>query len=254
MRILPVIDLKQGQVVRGIAGQRDLYQPVRSQLAANPSAASIAAAFSLLGLDAVYVADLDAIGGKSPDWEQLGQIARHQSQIWLDSGTNTLDRVEQLNDFARECPALAGVIVGLESLGSPDDLAELFEAIGEERAIFSLDLQGGRPLSDSLAWRDLQPLEIVEVACRIGFRQLIVLDLASVGTGQGVSVEKLCRAIRDGLRSGDSPHVELIAGGGVRHIEDLRRLWLSGCHTALAASALHDGRLSREDLAEVRDW
>ena len=32
MRILPVLDLKGGQVVRGLAGRRQEYQPIRSRL------------------------------------------------------------------------------------------------------------------------------------------------------------------------------------------------------------------------------
>jgi uncharacterized protein related to proFAR isomerase len=41
---------------------------------------------------------------------------------------------------------------------------------------------------------------------------------------------------------------ELIAGGGVRGRTDLEDLAAAGCSGALAASALHDGRLTKTDL------
>ena len=43
----------------------------------------------------------------------------------------------------------------------------------------------------------------------------------------------------------------MIAGGGVRGPEDLRLLRQCGVGTALIASALHDGRLTRTDWEEL---
>ena len=61
-KIIPVIDLKRGQVVHGIAGDRARYQPVKSCLVDTPHPARVARAqvrladrpsqgFRLLGLD-----------------------------------------------------------------------------------------------------------------------------------------------------------------------------------------------------------
>jgi phosphoribosylformimino-5-aminoimidazole carboxamide ribotide isomerase len=72
---------------------------------------------------------------------------------------------------------------------------------------------------------------------------MIVLDLAQVGVGAGVATGNLCRQLRQrfaGLR--------LITGGGVRHEEDLTELAALGIDGVLVASALHDGRLMRNDL------
>ena len=63
---------------------------------------------------------------------------------------------------------------------------------------------------------------------------------------QNTKIEDLCREI-----SRKWPHIELIGGGGVRALADLRSLRAAGCRGALVASALHDGRLSAADLAAV---
>jgi len=44
----------------------------------------------------------------------------------------------------------------------------------------------------------------------------------------------------------------LLAGGGVRDPGDLRELAQLGCTGALVATALHDGRLTAEDVAAAR--
>jgi phosphoribosylformimino-5-aminoimidazole carboxamide ribotide isomerase len=59
--------------------------------------------------------------------------------------------------------------------------------------------------------------------------------------GQGISTIDLCRMIAADFRG------RLIAGGGVRGIDDLQALTNAGCQAALVASALHDGRLTHDD-------
>jgi len=65
MRVVPVIDLKAGTAVHAVRGERESYRPVRSVIAgADGDALALAHAFrAQLGLDELYVADLDAIGG-----------------------------------------------------------------------------------------------------------------------------------------------------------------------------------------------
>jgi phosphoribosylformimino-5-aminoimidazole carboxamide ribotide isomerase len=48
------------------------------------------------------------------------------------------------------------------------------------------------------------------------------------------------------------PDVELIAGGGIGNLQELYQLSAVGVDGVLVASALHDGRLSREELARVQ--
>ena len=65
MRVVPVIDLKDGTAVHAVRGERERYRPVNSTLAGDDGdPLALARAFrSALGLDELYVADLDAIGG-----------------------------------------------------------------------------------------------------------------------------------------------------------------------------------------------
>jgi phosphoribosylformimino-5-aminoimidazole carboxamide ribotide isomerase len=69
-------------------------------------------------------------------------------------------------------------------------------------------------------------------------RQIIVLDLAHVGSEAGAGNLDLLREIH--RRWTD---VRLISGGGVRSRADLELLAQAGCSAALVGTALHDGSL-----------
>ncbi len=239
MRVIPVMDLKDGRVVRAVAGERQRYQPVRSVLAGDPRPRTVATAFREAGFDTVYVADLDAIGGAPPNWLALQTIAACGLDLLLDAGVDGIGRASQLAFYAQDQPRIAGVVLGLESLPGPRLLAACVQVLGRRRSVFSLDLRRGRPITCWPDWQQASPGHIAAQAIAAGIRRLIVLDLAHVGTAAGPQRLELCRQLR-----AEHPAVEILAGGGVRHRQDLEHLAAAGCSAALVASALHDGTLA----------
>jgi phosphoribosylformimino-5-aminoimidazole carboxamide ribotide isomerase len=238
VQVLPVVDLLGGQVVRGIAGRREAYRPIVSQLCADASPASVGRALvEPCGFHEAYVADLDAIAGRNPDWRSYEALADSGLRLWVDAG---LTGAEQAHEFLSQRAErfIARVIVGLESLARRESLAELLARLGRERLVFSLDLQDGRPITRVPEWCDSEPAEIARDIFDLGVGSLIVLDLTRVGMGAGSGTETLARQLR-----ALQPAAELIGGGGVRGVEDLRRLADAGYDRALVASALHDGHI-----------
>ncbi len=232
--VLPVIDLKGGTVVRGIGGHRAQYRPIKSQFATSSHPADIALGLrSQFGFHDVYVADLNAINGAEPDWHSYEAIASAGLTIWLDAGIPTSHRAQA--EFANFGPPHR-LIVGLETLPDPSELPRFIEVLGPERAVFSLDLRQGTPLTANQKW---DAKTIVLDVLTAGFTSIIILDLASVGSDSGPTTGVLCRQLRD-----SHPHLEIISGGGVRNEEDVRSLVRSGCNRVLVASALHGGNLS----------
>src|SRR4051794_23437478 len=87
MRIIPVIDLLHGQVVRGIGGRRSEYQPIQSRIAADARPSTVARALvEQFVFDTAYVADLDAITAGRCSTNQWKQIAAAGLKLWLDAG------------------------------------------------------------------------------------------------------------------------------------------------------------------------
>lgn len=252
MDVVPVIDLKQGAVVRAIAGQRHLYRPLVSPLVQDASPKTLARNLrDRFGFRTAYVADLDAIEGKSPDVAAWRAIAHEGLHLWLDAGLGTLEAAQAAQRRLIEEKLDATLVIGLETLASPEALAVICAALGREQTIFSLDLRSGQPITQYPQWQSLSPLQIARQAVRIGIRRLLVLDLADVGQSGGVSTVALCRQLRSAF-----PTVQLYAGGGVRGWDDLVRLAEAGCSAVLVSSALHQGSLSCEQieaLAEIRE-
>jgi phosphoribosylformimino-5-aminoimidazole carboxamide ribotide isomerase len=239
MRILPVLDLQTGVVVRGIAGRRHEYRPIASQLTRSCQPVDVALAFrDHFGLSELYIADLDAIAGRGPALDIYALLRKLDFRLNVDAGLHLAGDAKRL-----AAAGVEGIVAGLETLSGPEVLSNLCSEWGSTRILFSLDLKGSRPMGNLAAWNTADPWQIVEQAVQVGVRRIIVLDLAKVGSGRGTGTEALCARM-----ARQFPTVEVIAGGGVRAQGDLARLHSCGVKAVLVASALHDGRLRREAL------
>lgn len=235
MRIVPVLDVKGGVVVRGVAGRRHEYRPIISQLTNSCQPVDVARAFlDHFGLCEFYLADLDAIAGQPAAFDTYRALQALGCRLWVDAG---------IRQAAQAAPLLAAgvarIVLGLETIAGPHVLQEL----RGQPVIFSLDLKEGVPLGDTSHWRSAEPSDIAAEAVAAGASSVIVLDLARVGVGQGTGTEDLCRAL-----AARFPQLEIIAGGGVRGPDDLHRLQGAGVHGVLVASAIHDGLIIPEML------
>ena len=228
MQIIPVLDLKDGRVVRGVMGDRAAYRPIETPLSATAEPLDVLS--GLMGLypfEAVYLADLDAIGGGEPDIALYGRLAEAQPdcRFWIDGGLK--DRAGM--EFLRFSPALRPV-AGSETLS---DASLLADPTFRHEGILSLDFRGDAFVGD---------LEVLERAENWPER-LIVMTLARVGSGLGPDLARLSQIAE---RAG--PERRVYAAGGLRGADDLDALNDLGLAGVLVASALHDGRLTAGDI------
>jgi phosphoribosylformimino-5-aminoimidazole carboxamide ribotide isomerase len=242
MRVIPVLDLLAGHVVRAQGGVRSRYAPVRSVLADPPGdAVALARAFRrTLGCAECYVADLDAITGGPCQRALLDRLAGIGSRLLADVGATTPEQASAVLGAGVE-----RVVVGLETLTSFDALAAIVRAHGRKRVVFSLDLRGGEPVVLPGAPHRAPARALVDMAVQAGVGAVVVIDVARVGSGSGLDLE-LCADIRHAHQD-----LELLAGGGIASPQDLAAAAAAGCDGALVASALHDGRLDAASLAAV---
>jgi phosphoribosylformimino-5-aminoimidazole carboxamide ribotide isomerase len=230
VRIIPVLDVKGDVVVHAVAGR---YWPVRSRLTDSTALPDIAEAMlAACGSDELYIADLDAIRYGIPSQVYRDYLERGRRATLLDAG-----------GLGPEFPHVRPVLA-LE-LGYTQEQALEFVRTDRSSAgqAFSIDLIDGRLHDGWRKWdlpNDSAVLGLARQVYELGFRTLIVLDLAKVGTGGGPVTAEVCAAVREAL-----PAVELITGGGVRNWDDVKRLEDAGTDAVLVASALHDGTLLR---------
>ena len=240
MRVIPVIDLKGGAAVHAVRGERERYRPLRSEIVAGSDPVQVTRAVrEALGLDELYVADLDAIAGGRGNREVVAALAR-EARVMVDAGVRDAAAVKPLLELGT-----AQVVIATETLANQAVLARLRAELPEASLVLSLDLAAGRVLSRDAELARLGAAEALARLARSGVREVIVLDLARVGTDAGPDVA-LVRELCDRL-----PELELLAGGGVRDVADLRALAEAGAAGALVATALHGGAVGPDELGEL---
>jgi phosphoribosylformimino-5-aminoimidazole carboxamide ribotide isomerase len=258
MRVVGVIDLKGGAAVHAVRGERERYRPVRSAIGGDDGdALALARGFrDALGLEEIYVADLDAIVGASGpaagsgdaamsagtgDHRALLRALASEARIMVDAGVSEPGRAQALLDLGAH-----RVIVGTETLSGPAALDRLVAELPDGALLLSVDLRDGRVLSPDPQIAGLSAMDALARLPRAAVREAIVLDLARVGSGSGPDVALIAELH---AAFGD---LELLAGGGVRTIDDLRALDGAGAAGALVATALHSGVIGPRELAELR--
>jgi phosphoribosylformimino-5-aminoimidazole carboxamide ribotide isomerase len=237
MRVIPVIDLKGGVAVHAVRGDRERYRPLRSRIAEGSDPVQLTRAVrERFGLDELYVADLDAIGGGPGSPDVVAALAR-EGRVMVDAGTAAATGVARLLELG-----VARVVIGTESLPSADAFRRLIAEVPDAPLVLSLDLRRGHLVSPYPALSGIDAVDALARFAEAGAREAIVLDLARVGSGEGPDVTLL------GELHARFPDVELLAGGGVRDAADLRALAGAGASGALVATALHDGAIDAGEL------
>ncbi|MGR9073858.1 MAG: HisA/HisF-related TIM barrel protein [Gammaproteobacteria bacterium] len=226
MQIIPVIDLKDGRVVHAKCGFRDRYRPLNTPLcpSSNPFDA-IEAFLSLHSFGFFYIADLNAITGTGDHSELIQEISIKYPQItfWTDAGYR-----RDLADAA--LPDNRIPVLGSESL-NPADL-EALQVYRNRRYILSLDFSAGLPLGP--------PALFDNPSCWP--ENVLLMPLDKVGSGAGPDFLQLARYRRL------YPEKNFIASGGSRHLDDLLELQKMGIKQALVASALHEKKITPEQI------
>jgi phosphoribosylformimino-5-aminoimidazole carboxamide ribotide isomerase len=229
MQIIPVIDLKNGVVVHAKQGNRDDYAPIKSEICKTSGIFDVIDAFwTLYHFPTIYIADLNAITRQGNNAELLTDVlaAFPHTSFWIDGGYPLCNaRFRQLSNY---CPVLGsesfqdGNISGIRKFDSDFILSLDYSVTGELGAKTLFYEQGLWP------------------------EHIIIMSLPRVGSNLGPDVERLASYRKQ------YPQHKLIAAGGIRDSEDLRMLGQIGIQQALVATALHNGRISLDDITKFR--
>jgi len=242
MRLIPVMDLRDGVVVHAVKGEREHYQPVESVLTDTAEPLAVARAFrEKLGLPELYIADLDAIQGRGHHRPLLTHLAKQEGmKLLVDAGAADVESA-----FAVLATGASRVIVGAETLPTWEALQAIRASVPAGRLVFSLDMRAGQILSRCSQLAASSPLQVLDSLHRTGWQEVILLDLARVGTGAGVD-----RALITEARW-RFPELALLVGGGIRDVNELGDLNAIGVAGVLVATALHRGTITLQHIAAL---
>lgn len=237
MKVIPVIDILNKVVVHAVKGKRNEYKPIQSILCKSVEPLEVAKTFRILGFDELYVADLDAIVSCSTNFRPFNSIVEQTDlKLIVDAGVTSIERGQKLIDSK-----VSKLVIGTETLQKKSFVDDAVRLFGSNRVIVSLDLKGGKLLVKIGFDGCIDPICLLQGVKKMGVSQVIVLDLARVGSGEGVNLDFIKKVIAE-------VSVDVYVGGGVRDIQDLVDLRDLGVSGTLVATALHAGKISIYEL------
>lgn len=223
-RIIFVLDILNGIVVHAVKGERAKYRPVEGSMICNSS--DPIDIISAIHPSEVYIADLDNLQHIGDNFGLIKEISG-RTKTMVDIGVRNLEDVRKCANFADT------VIVGTEtaSLEVIEKAAIRFPG----KISVSIDVKNGRVLTDDQRM-EVHPEELVRLLNEFDMRDVILLDLGKVGTSTGINRDLLKKMAEISTHN-------IIAGGGIRDLNDIKVLIESGIGGALVATAVHNGKI-----------
>ncbi len=232
MDVYLAIDVKDGVVVRGKAGERREYCEVHKNSVIIDNRSDFGYVIDRIKPKNVYVADLDAIERRGNNFDIFKKYSNRCKMI-VDGGftdanvVNTImDEKRSMSNRSKLIPVLGTETFNLRNIGNV-----------RGKCIVSIDIKE-KLLDASKSFKSVE--NVLSYLNSFSVYAVIVLPIHSVGTYKHdfTLVEKA-------LKISDHP---VITGGGISSISDMFRLKDMGVDGVLISSAIHDGRIDVEIL------
>lgn len=232
MIVIPAIDIIGGKPVR-------LYQGdyAQKKIVAE-SVIETAGTFVQEGAERIHLVDLDgAKAGKRVNHELIKEVCEKISvPIEAGGGIRTEDDVQWYLDAG-----VSTVILGTAAIEQPDLLQRLLEKYGSHIAV-GLDCRGGYAMASG--WLVKSQLYYKDFARRLaeaGVQNIIFTDISRDGTLQSPNFTQL-EALQKAV-----PDIHITASGGIRSLEDIRKLNQMGIYGAITGQAVYSGTLNLKE-------
>jgi cyclase len=238
IRVIPCLDVADGQVVKGVnfKNLREIGDPV-----------DLAAKYYRDGADEVTFLDVNATVDNRDTMYELVSRCAEKVFIPLTVGGG----IRSTSDVANLLAAGADkVSIGSAGISNPRLLSDVAEKFGNQVLVVSLDLKRSKQARSGYAVTshggrvetDLDALAWIEKVIALGAGELLVNSIDADGTLSGFDIEMLS-AVRQ------RAEVPVIASGGAGSAADFVSAARCGADAILAASIFHDNSVS---IAEAK--
>ena len=241
MRLLPSIDLRDGQCVRLLHGDFD----AETRYDITPQA--LHSRYRALGAQWLHCVDLDgARDGQLANRDLIEAMAADGlPRLQVGGGVRSREIVEDLLQAG-----IGRVIVGSAAIETPADVARWIEVFGPERIGLAIDVRldaDSVPRVQTRGWQQSTSATLwdtVQQFLSSGLRHALCTDIARDGALQGPNLGLYADCVRR------FPAIEWQASGGVRDAQDLEALAEVGVAQAISGKALLERRF--DDATLVR--
>lgn len=234
MQILPVIDIKEGQVVRLFKG--DFNQ----KTVVNPDVIGQSKIFAQAGIDFIHVVDLDgAFDGRATNRDLIAKLKKESGLgVEVGGGIRTL---EQIEDYL--AVGIDRVIIGSMAVKNPDFVKAALEKFGSDKVVVGIDAKNGMVATEG--WLETSNVDYISLAKameKIGVTLFVYTDIDRDGTLTGPNFEHYDRLVAELTTA------KVIASGGIAEQSDLVKLQQIGVAGTIVGKAYYNGNISLEEL------
>lgn len=234
MRIIPAIDIIEGQCVRLSKGDYDTKKIY------NENPLEVAKAFEASGIEYLHLVDLDGAKSKHIVNHKILEKIASQTQLKIDFGGGL--KSDKDLQIAFECGAQQ-ITGGSVAVTNKSLFLDWLEKYGAEKIILGADAKDGKIATGGwIESSDLQIDNFISDFVNEGVEYVISTDISKDGMLQGPSVD-LYKSILQ-----NNPDLKLIASGGISNLQDIEDVFEMGCEGVIIGKAIYENRISLKEL------
>ena len=239
MKIIPAIDLMNGEVVRlfkGDPNQKTVYSN-------NP--VEIAKKWENSGADMLHLVDLDATLGLGNNYETLKEICQNISiPVQVAGGLRDVTKIANTLDFAQRV-VIGTLVMQLKQSEQESILIEMVSQFGKDKLVVSIDHVDGEIVTHG--WQKNTGLKLQDVTnefVKDGFSEFLTTNVSKDGTLQGpdiISLKEICQI----------NGTNIIASGGISKLNDVQEIKKHNPYGVILGKALYEGLISIEEAKAI---
>ena len=239
MKIIPAIDLMDGNVVRLYKGDpknKTIYSD-------NP--VEIAKKWESSGADMIHIVDLDATLGRGENIKIIEDISKNISTpIQIAGGLRSEEKISQVLDFTSRA-VIGTIAMQLKESEQENILSDFIQTFGTERIVISIDHIDGKIVTHG--WQNNTGVDLYETTnefVNYGFTEFLTTNVSKDGTLEGPDIESLNKICK-------IPNCNMIASGGISKIQDIQDVKKLNPFGVILGKALYEGLVSIEEAKKI---
>tara|TARA_B100000886_G_scaffold36677_1_gene22830 strand:+ start:180 stop:896 length:717 start_codon:yes stop_codon:yes gene_type:complete len=237
MRVLPAIDIKNGNCVRLKKGN---FKNVKVY---SDSPIEQANHFKNNGFDFIHIVDLDgALNGKRVNIKIIDEIINLGINVQLGGGIRSISDIKNLIDIG-----VQRVIVSTAAIENDNFLSEVLNKINEKNITLALDFRviNGIPFLASKGWTFQTKINLYEFIKNNMIENILATDINKDGllSGPNLKIYKEMKKL--------FPDLNIIGSGGISSLEDIDSLSKININECVVGKAIYENKISLEELFNV---
>jgi phosphoribosylformimino-5-aminoimidazole carboxamide ribotide isomerase len=239
MKIIPAIDLMNGEVVRLFKGdpkQKTVYSD-------NP--VEIAKKWEDAGADMLHLVDLDATLELGENYGMIKKICDSISiPVQVAGGLRDIKKISAVLDFAQRA-VIGTIAMELKQSDQEQILSNLVSQFGRDRLVVSIDHVDGEIVTHG--WQKNTGIKLLETTHEFvqhGYSEFLTTNVSKDGTLDGPDIQSLENVCKIG-------GTNVIASGGISKLDDVESVRKCNPYGVILGKALYEGLISIEEAKRI---